>query len=61
VRAAPLTVGHYLVLMRSGAGLRSRARSRATGFGDHLVFGGMDATRLLRLAGATTGLAAWRG
>jgi hypothetical protein len=58
VRVAPLTVGRYLVLMRSGAGLRSRAGSPATGFGDPLVFSGTDAARLLGLAGAPSSLAA---
>ena len=48
----------YLVLMRSGASLRSRAGNPASGFGDPLVFSGTDARRLLGLAGAPNGLAA---
>ena len=61
VRAAPLAAGRYLVLVRSGTGLRSRAGSPATGFADPLVFSGTDASRLLGLAGAPSGLAvaAW--
>jgi hypothetical protein len=61
IRAAPLTGGRFLVLMRSGSGLQSRAGSPTSGFGDPLVFSGTDAAQLLGLAGATSGLAvaAW--
>jgi hypothetical protein len=47
--------------MRAGTGLRSRAGSPATGFSDPLVFSGTDASRLMALAGAPSGLgaAAW--
>lgn len=58
VRAAPLRAGRFLVLIRSGSGLRSRAGSPATGFGDALVFSGTDGAALLGLAGATSGRAA---
>lgn len=58
VRAAPLTAGRFLVLMRSGSDLSSRAGSPATGFGDPLVFTGTESTTLLGLAGAPSGLAA---
>jgi hypothetical protein len=58
VLAAPLTAGRFLVLMQSGAGLRSRDGSPATGFADPLVFSGTDARHVLGLAGAPSGIAA---
>lgn len=61
LRAAPLAASRYLVLLQSGTGLRSRAGSPTTGFAGPLVFSGTDASRLLELAGAPSGLAvaAW--
>jgi hypothetical protein len=58
VRAAPLSAGRYLVLVRSGSELRSRAGNPAIGFDDPLVFSGTDGARLLGLAGAPSGIAA---
>ena len=61
IRAAQSTPRRFLVLMRSGGGLRSRAGSPATGFEAPLVFSATNASRLLGLAGARSGLAvaAW--
>ena len=61
IRAAQSTPRRFLVLMRSGGGLRSRAGSPATGFEAPLVFSATNASRLLGLAGAKSGLAvaAW--
>lgn len=58
VRVAPLASGRFLVLMRSGSELRSRAGSPATGFRSPRVFSGTDGARLLGLAGAPSGIAA---
>ena len=58
VRAAPLAGGRYLVLLRSGTSLFSRAGNTATGFENPLVFSGTDGSRILGLAGAPSGLAA---
>jgi hypothetical protein len=61
VQTAPLTAGRYLVLIRSGSGLRTREGSPATGFGDPLVFSSTNGSRLIGLAGAQSGgaVAAW--
>jgi hypothetical protein len=61
IRAAQLTPKRFLALMRSDGGLRSRAGSPATGFEAPLVFSAADASGLLGLAGAQSGLAvaAW--
>ena len=58
VKAAPLSGGRYLVLVRSGSELRSRDGSPATAFGAPLVFSGTDGARLLGLAGAPSDVAA---
>jgi hypothetical protein len=57
-RAAPLTGSRFLVLLRSGTELRSRAGSPATGFADPLVLSKTDSSRILAMAGASSGLAA---
>lgn len=61
IRAAPLAAQRFLVLLRSGRTLRSRAGSPTTGFGAPLVFSSTDVFRLLGLDGAPSGLgvAAW--
>jgi hypothetical protein len=61
VRAAALARGRFLVLLRSGSGVRSRAGNPSSGFETPLTFSGTDSQRLLDVEGSVDGLAvaAW--